>query len=201
MKGDKGDRGLVGPQGSQGTKEETGERGASIDLPEITKQPASVVITELGKAVFDCKARGFPGPRIRWQKLDSSLPRSRTSISREDSLTVNRVQQSDAGTYVCLAESVFGVAKNYAILVVQSSVSFLSVPPPTVRARLGETVKLNCIAKGYPIPTVTWTRVDGLPDLSRVESDGSLIMPHIEIGDDGQYSALQKMQWERKHIQ
>ena len=77
--------------------------------------------------MFECKARGFPKPQIRWQKLDSSLPRSRTSISREDSLTINSVQQSDAGTYVCLAESVFGVAKSYAILVVQSKTLSFSI--------------------------------------------------------------------------
>lgn len=186
-KGEKGDRGLVGPRGLKGTKGEAGERGASVDPPEITKQPANLVVTESESAKFECRARGFPKPKIRWQKLDSSLPQSRASMSREDSLTISRVQQSDAGTYVCVAESVFGVVRSYAVLVVQTPVSFLVVPLSTIRAELGETLKLNCVASGVPSPKVTWSRVHGLPESSKVGSNGSLIIPQLKKGDDGQY--------------
>jgi hypothetical protein len=191
-KGEKGERGLVGLQGPQGIKGEPGQRGASVDPPEIIKQPANVVVTASESAVFQCKATGFPKPQIRWKKLDANLPRSRTSISREDSLTISRVQKSDAGTYVCVAESVFGVAKSYAVLVVQTPVSFVSVPPSTVKVRLGDTVKLGCSATGFPSPTVTWSRVDGLPESIQVGPNGSLIIPQLKNGDDGQYVCTAK---------
>jgi hypothetical protein len=183
-KGEKGDRGLIGPQGMKG---EQWERGATIELPEIIKQPANTVVTEPGNATFECKARGFPRPQIRWQRLDSKLPQPRTSISETNSLRINRVQLSDAGTYVCVAESVFGVAKSYAILIVQAPVSFLVVPPSTVKVQLGETVKLNCAARGFPRPTVNWTRVDGLPKSSKVEQNGTLIIHKFKKGDEGKY--------------
>ena len=70
--------------------------------------------------------------------------------------------------------------------------SFLSVPPSTVRVQLGETVKLSCVAGGYPIPTVNWTRVDGLPKSSTVGPNGTLIIRRLEKGDDGQYLCTAK---------
>ena len=58
--------------------------------------------------------------------------------------------------------------------------------------KLGETVKLSCVAGGYPIPTVNWTRVDGLPESSKVGPNGTLIIPQLKKGDVGKYLCTAK---------
>ena len=90
-----------------------------VDPPVITKQPGAVVSLESEEAKFHCEAEGFPTPKIRWLKLDSTLPRSRATMSLNDTLTIRNIHRHDAGTYVCLAENIFGVVRSYASLIVQ----------------------------------------------------------------------------------
>ncbi|XP_062506265.1 roundabout homolog 1-like isoform X1 [Corticium candelabrum] len=194
-KGDKGDRGVVGAQGLKGTKGSKGvpgARGASIDPPVITKQPSAVVSLESEEAKFHCKAEGFPTPKIRWLKLDSTLPRSRATMSLNDTLTIRNVHRHDAGTYVCLAENIFGVVRSYASLIVQVPVKFVVVPPSVVTVEQGKRVKLECAATGYPSPTITWSRVDEVLESSKVSANGSLIIESAKKGDNGQYMCTAK---------
>ena len=108
---------------------------------------------------------------------------------------------------VCEAENVFGVTRAYATLAVQGipdhtifadrlllltdfelvPVSFIKMSPEIVNVSLGQNVTLDCMTAGYPTPTVTWSRVDELPESSRVEGNGSLIVENVTQSDLGQY--------------
>ena len=101
----------------------------------------------------------------------------------------------------------FGVTRAYATLAVQGipdhtifvdrlllltdfdlvPVSFIKMSPEIVNVSLGQNVTLDCMTAGYPTPTVTWSRVDELPESSRVEGNGSLIVENITQSDLGQY--------------
>ena len=91
----------------------------------ITKQPESAVIIELGFATFNCEANGVPEPQIRWQRVNSHLSPSRSSVSPNGTLTIRDVYRSDADMYICVAENAFGIAKANATLVVEGSSSTL----------------------------------------------------------------------------
>ena len=68
------------------------------------------------------------------------------------------------------------------------------VSPPTIPIQLGQTVKLDCSAGGYPIPTIAWSR-DGheeLPISSRKRPNGSLIIESLKKEDRGQYVCVAK---------
>ena len=67
-----------------------------------------------------------------------------------------------------------------------------------MRVQLGETLELSCVAGGYPIPTVNWTRVDGLPESSKVGPNGTLIIPQLKKGDGGKYLCTAKNSMEKK---
>ncbi|XP_062506729.1 roundabout homolog 1-like [Corticium candelabrum] len=194
-KGDKGDRGVVGAQGLEGTKGSKGEpgaRGASIDPPVITKQPSAVVSLESEAVEFHCEAEGFPTPKIRWLKLDSTLPRSRATISLNDTLRITNIHRHDAGTYVCLAENIFGFARGFATLIVQVPVKFTVVPPSVVTVQQGQNIKLQCLATGYPSPIITWSRIDGALESGKVNANGSLVLENVKKGDSGQYMCTAK---------
>ena len=51
----------------------------------------------------------------------------------------------------------------------------------------GDDVKLDCLTSGYPIPTITWSRVDDLPKSSKIEKNGTLILRNVTQSDVGQY--------------
>ena len=56
-----------------------------------------------------------------------------------------------------------------------------------VSAFPGDDVKLDCSTSGYPIPTITWSRVDDLPKSSKIEKNGTLILRNVTQSDVGQY--------------
>ncbi|XP_062504646.1 roundabout homolog 1-like [Corticium candelabrum] len=192
VSGDSGEKGETGPMGfpgPKGAKGETGKRGESIEPPVITTKPANAIIAVSESAKLDCQASGFPRPEIRWLKVDSNLPLSRSSISPNGTLTITDTRRHDTGTYVCVAENIFGVAKAYAPLVVQIPVSFVAVPTATVIVQPGQTVRLDCSASGDPEPTVSWSRVSNASSFREmtVTSNGSMLIENVKNEDEGIY--------------
>ena len=61
--------------------------------------PASIRVEEGSQVILECHSQG--GSRIVWSKTDGFLP---AGVSPYDNqLTVNSIQQADAGQYVCTA--------------------------------------------------------------------------------------------------
>ncbi|XP_062512291.1 roundabout homolog 1-like [Corticium candelabrum] len=186
--GKKGETGTIGIQGEKGERGDVGARGTSIDPPFITRSPVSVTVLQKGLAVFECEARGTPNPTISWRRLDNStLPKLRASVLLTNALKIVDVQQEDAGSYVCEAKNVFGLEQAYATLAVQAPPSFIKVSSDVVSVFPGDDVKLDCSTSGYPIPTITWSRVDDLPKSSKIEKNGTLILRNVTQSDVGQY--------------
>jgi hypothetical protein len=200
-KGDTGERGIrgkIGPPGGKGDKGDMGVKGQKGDRgppgttvaqpPVITKAPKDVIALERNTANFACQATGNPKPSFRWRRLDETpLPRARSKVSSNNTLTISSLRTQDAGSYVCEAKNVFGVTRAYATLAVKVPVSFVQVSPEIVNVSLGQNVTLDCVARGYPTPTITWSGTGGLPGSSRVESNGSLTITNVTRSDLGQY--------------
>ncbi|XP_062508828.1 peroxidasin homolog isoform X2 [Corticium candelabrum] len=186
--GKKGETGLQGMQGEKGETGDVGPRGTSIDPPVITRSPLSVTVLQKGLAVFECEANGTPTPTISWRRLDNSpLPKLRASVLLTNALKIVDIQPEDAGSYVCEAKNVFGLEQGYATLAVQAPPSFVKVSSDVVSVFPGDDVKLDCSTSGYPIPTITWSRVDDLPKSSKIEKNGTLILRNVTQSDVGQY--------------
>jgi hypothetical protein len=167
--GIKGDQGERGPEGPKGAKGEPGTIGSRIAAPVIVKSPRNLIITQGQTAKIDCEANGFPHPNIKWHKVQSTLPLSRSSVNENRSLVIKNIHQYDAGSYACHAESLFGSATAYASIIVQVPPELRIVPPRRVVVSPGEKVVLKCSATGYPRPRVTWIRpIQGLSEGSSV---------------------------------
>ena len=145
------------------------------------KSPRNLIITQGQTAKIECEADGYPKPDIKWHKVQSTLPLSRSLVNENGSLVIKNIHQYDAGSYACRAESLFGSATAYASIIVRGTISqslsesvvicFLfgtlvcivppelrTVPPRRVVVTPGEKVVLRCSATGYPKPRVTWRR-------------------------------------------
>jgi hypothetical protein len=71
---------------------------------------------------FYCGAKGYPVPRVTWQKVNSSLPDGRHVADQNGGLLIQDVKKSDQGTYKCTASNIFpGEAVAYADLTVQGN--------------------------------------------------------------------------------
>ena len=178
-----------------------------LDPPVITRSPLSVTVIQKGSAVFKCEVHETPNPTISWRRLDNSpLPRLRASVLLTNALKIVDIQPEDAGSYICQAKNVFGLEQAYATLAVQGITSVLS-NKYIIRNKLHNLnlqllhLLLKCLltlcpcfpettsswTSGYPIPTITWSRVDDLPKSSKIEKNGTLILRNVTQSDLGQY--------------
>ncbi|XP_076619332.1 limbic system-associated membrane protein isoform X2 [Colletes latitarsis] len=137
---------------------------------------------------------------VRWWRdgillADSGEPRhvppERVRMYLNRSLEVSHVKRNDTGVYVCQASR--PAPWRYATQVHEIEVMY----PPTVRpvpesgkleVNLGEEVDMACVAKGVPVPIISWRNKDGeIPLLY----DRSRLQFHAESPSDaGRYTCV-----------
>ncbi|KAL1250062.1 hypothetical protein QQF64_021067, partial [Cirrhinus molitorella] len=145
----------------------------------------SVQTVMVGNSVeFECHAIGDPEPMVRWSKVGSSLP-DHVEI-RGNILRIDHVVESDSGQYRCTATNNVGSEYNQVVLNIQS-LPQISAQPESKEVTVGSDAVLPCIASGYPVPTITWSKVENeLPPKCR--QDGHVLtVPGVSHSDAGTY--------------
>ena len=72
------------------------------------------------------------------------------------------------------------------------SVKFVLVPPSVVTVQEGQNIKLDCLATGFPSPTITWSRRHKKLEVNKVNVNGSLIVKSISKDDGDKYTCTAK---------
>ena len=63
------------------------------------------------------------------------------------------------------------------------------VGPEQAAVYWNETGSLQCSATGYPVPSITWSRVDGKPLPSTVDATSPvLLFESVQPGDEAEYT-------------
>lgn len=70
------------------------------------------------RVVFDCSVDGEPTPSILWRREDGRMPIGRAGIMEDKALSIENVQITDEGLYICDAENIVGAVTAKASLVV-----------------------------------------------------------------------------------
>uniref|UniRef100_UPI00358EAB62 roundabout homolog 2-like isoform X3 n=1 Tax=Myxine glutinosa TaxID=7769 RepID=UPI00358EAB62 len=175
--------------------------------PQFVMRPRDQIVAQGQTANFLCKTTGNPQPAVFWQKEGSQTlifpnqpPQAgRFLVSPTGHLTIERVQRSDAGYYICQALSVAGSILSKAQLEVGDALS--DTPPPIIRQgpanrtlAVGSSLLLPCQTMGNPPPSVHW-----LKDSVRLPSagprlalfpNGSLRIKVIQLLDSGLYTCI-----------
>ncbi|XP_052896954.1 peroxidasin isoform X1 [Anopheles moucheti] len=168
----------------------TGEHEAP---PRIVLGPENQNVKIGSTLTLECEADGNPLPHIWWKK--DGLPVNETSqvyfIDDAIELTIDHVDESDSGTYVCVAENELGIAE------VEAEVVVINVGPPRflfepydLDAIEGTTVELPCKAENDDILQIKWQkegRTITPKDKYRISSAGSLFVANITLTDEGRY--------------
>ncbi|XP_073456587.1 hemicentin-2 [Aquarana catesbeiana] len=161
--------------------------------PQVGEAPSEINVLEGSPVLLPCTvAAGNPLPVQRWVK-DSGLLQFiwRHSIDGAGGLHIEPALREDAGNYVCELSNAAGSTNQSILLNIHVTPSI--VPGPTeYTTREGRPITLQCNAKGYPQPTVTWSKgeemltVDGSHYL--LNKDGSLLIALPSSADSGYYT-------------
>ncbi|XP_022121552.2 peroxidasin [Pieris rapae] len=140
---------------------------------------------------FDCVAKGNPNPHISWTfNGERILLSDRVSLKHNGSMVIEKIQNSDAGTYTCEAENVHGKISSSVTLEVMAPPAFIVVPKDE-QVAIGDRVQFACTARGVPKPVITWFRNTMLlpPKDNIVLSDENqnLTITEVTEDDDGLY--------------
>nr|KAF6314649.1 hemicentin 2 [Myotis myotis] len=138
-----------------------------------SNETSEVAVIEGHPARLLCEARGVPAPDVTWFKDGAPLPPSPEAVYTRGGrqLQLGRAQGSDAGVYTCQARNPVGVAEKATRLevYVPPTIEGASQGPHLVKAVAGRPLGLECVARGYPPPTLSWYH-EGLP---LAESNGT----------------------------
>ncbi|XP_074831677.1 basement membrane-specific heparan sulfate proteoglycan core protein isoform X3 [Carettochelys insculpta] len=155
-------------------------------LPKVVINVRTAVQMVLaGAAVeFECLAIGDPTARITWSKVGGRMPPK--ALLRGGTVTIERVEQSDAGQYRCTATNDAGTVQSNIILHVQS-LPQIAAPPEVTEVIVGSRAVFPCLASGFPLPEIKWTKLEG--DLPRDvhQENNTLTIASVKPEDAGVY--------------
>ncbi|XP_074956833.1 immunoglobulin superfamily DCC subclass member 4 isoform X2 [Phalacrocorax aristotelis] len=166
-------------------------------LSRFFQQPESQTVEENGMARFECRIEGLPSPVITWEKDHEAVPAEPRFITLPNGvLQIVDVQESDAGSYHCVATN--AARKRYSndavLSVLKGSqpaggdVTIIAAPENTTVVA-GESVVMECMAAADPTPFVSWIRQDGKPVSTDVIVLGrtNLLIPSSQPHHSGVY--------------
>ncbi|KAJ8412021.1 hypothetical protein AAFF_G00142880 [Aldrovandia affinis] len=140
----------------------------------------------LGNSVeFDCQAIGDPRPTVRWSKVGGMLPAH--VVVQGGMLKIEQVTNADAGHYRCTATNDVGSVQSQVVLSVQS-LPQITAQPAVKDVTVGSTAVFPCMATGYPIPEIKWSKMDEELPSKAVEEANVLTIPDITSEDAGTYA-------------
>ncbi|XP_059849711.1 hemicentin-1-like [Hypanus sabinus] len=163
--------------------------------PADTDGPIGIIGTAGTEVTLPCEVEGSPPPIIRWKKDSRLVPvtTARYTVLPSGSLRIWDARVSDSGLYRCSAINRVGNASLTLQLIIH-------VPPKIhpshhlLKAVVGQSVDLPCVAHGDPTPKIRWYR-DGEALLQGARDsldgpDGSVSIEDVELSDTGVYRCV-----------
>ncbi|KAK6315238.1 hypothetical protein J4Q44_G00147670 [Coregonus suidteri] len=155
-------------------------------------------------------ATGNPEPRVVWRTPGKKLVDAhysfdkRMKVHSNGTLYIQSVTEKDGGGYLCVARN--KMADDYRILQVTVVTKPAKIKPKQPSNQkvvsYGAALKVDCLATGQPDPAVRWSLPNGTSVKSvllQVEErrgrsrrlvvfdNGTLFLPSVEMGQEGEY--------------
>ncbi|KAL1020675.1 hypothetical protein UPYG_G00003200 [Umbra pygmaea] len=145
----------------------------------------SVQTVMVGNSVeFECQAVGEPQPTVHWSKVGGPLPAH--IMVKGGMLKIDLVTDADAGQYRCTATNDVGSVQSQVVLNVQSLPQIAALPE-LKEVTVGSDAVLPCVASGYPVPTIKWSKLHGDLPPKCAQVDNTLTVPKVTHEDSGTY--------------
>jgi len=124
----------------------------------VTRPKKSITAFKSWDTVLKCDIFGYPFPVITWTRSLKQLPINRYVIDG-NKLTIKNTTEDDDGAYVCHGANELGSVMAVIWIFVKDVVNpyIVSSSPSEIQVKnVGDNVKLNCAARGSPLPKVNW---------------------------------------------
>uniref|UniRef100_A0A8C2WMQ1 Heparan sulfate proteoglycan 2 n=1 Tax=Cyclopterus lumpus TaxID=8103 RepID=A0A8C2WMQ1_CYCLU len=145
----------------------------------------SVQTVMIGNSVeFECQAVGDPEPTVKWSKVGGSLPAH--IMVKDGMLRIEKVTEADAGQYRCTATNDVGSVQSQVVLNVQSLPQIAALPE-TKEVTVGSDAVLPCVASGYPLPAIKWSKLEEELPPKCFQELNALTVPRVTHEDSGIY--------------
>uniref|UniRef100_A0A674DE93 Heparan sulfate proteoglycan 2 n=1 Tax=Salmo trutta TaxID=8032 RepID=A0A674DE93_SALTR len=162
--------------------------GAQVPtLPRASVPEPLMVVVEGQTTTLRCDAHGFPAPKITWSKLRAPLPWRHKVV--DNTLVLPSVGRADSGEYICNATNNMGTTEVTIMLDVETPPYATSLPDD-VAVRVGEVIRLQCLAHGTPPLLFQWTKLNGSLS-TRADVQGGDLQINLAIAEDaGTYKCV-----------
>ncbi|CAN2388029.1 hypothetical protein PRIEUP_LOCUS14755 [Pristimantis euphronides] len=147
-------------------------------------------------AKLPCAVKGIPPPQVTWYR--SAVPiipfPGHLSASADGTLTIDKIQLSDAGMYYCMAhirDRNEVAYKNVSVIV--NAAPIVQFNDTNVSATSESNTSFTCLVTGHPKPQITWIKGDQKVPLDgqkfALSSDRQkLSITELEKTDEGEYT-------------
>uniref|UniRef100_T1JP33 Down syndrome cell adhesion molecule-like protein Dscam2 n=1 Tax=Strigamia maritima TaxID=126957 RepID=T1JP33_STRMM len=150
--------------------------------PRIVDSTVSASATAGTDVTLPCIAQGFPVPELEWFIKSSNgqlipIAFGNQFSQLKISMTIQQIETSDAGIYVCVAKNSVGTESKEINVTVSVPLSAL-VEPKQLKLETNKMATLKCAIKGSPITAATWVRngqifhSNNLTDSIRIKESG-----------------------------
>ncbi|KAG8543699.1 hypothetical protein GDO81_023993 [Engystomops pustulosus] len=147
-------------------------------------------------AKLPCDVQGIPKPQVTWYRYGMAitpLP-GHLSASADGTLTIEKIQLSDAGMYYCMAyirERNEMAYKNVSVIVNAAPIVHFNTTNPNITSK--SNTSFTCFVTGHPEPRIMWKKGDEEVPLDgqkyALSSDGlELTITELEKSDEGEYT-------------
>ncbi|KAM6977222.1 basement membrane-specific heparan sulfate proteoglycan core protein [Aplochiton taeniatus] len=177
-------------EGTSETRVEVIVEGSSlVPMAPVATVPEPLVVAVEGRTVtLHCNARGSPTPKITWSKLRAPLP-WRHQVLANGSLVLPGVGRQDSGEYICECTNALGTSQVTVSLDVETP-PYATSMPTDVAVRVGEVIRLQCLAHGTQPLTFAWSKVDDLLPPRAQAMEGDLQINLATAEDAGTYKCV-----------
>ncbi|XP_046388214.1 Down syndrome cell adhesion molecule-like protein Dscam2 isoform X11 [Ischnura elegans] len=146
-----------------------GETSYSAELvvnvpPRWILEPTDKAFAQGSDAKVECKADGFPRPQVTWKRAAGDTPGdykdlkpNNPNIKVEDgTLSINNIQKTNEGYYLCEAVNGIGSGLSAVILISVQAPPHFEIKLRNQTSRRGEPTVLQCEAKGEKPIGILW---------------------------------------------
>ncbi|XP_068619323.1 cell adhesion molecule Dscam2-like [Battus philenor] len=125
-------------------------------------EPSDAAVLLNGSLTISCEARGHPTPAIYWTKFSGSTETTLGGVSdpvvlSNGSLRLESARAEHSGRYRCRADNGVAPPLSKTLTIHVNEPARFETPSVNVTAKLGDTVRLACVARGDNPLSMTWS--------------------------------------------
>ncbi|XP_059046503.1 cell adhesion molecule DSCAM isoform X21 [Achroia grisella] len=132
--------------------------------PRWILEPTDKAFAQGSDAKVECKADGFPKPQVTWKRAEGDTPGdykdlkpNNPNVKVEDgALTIDNIQKTNEGYYLCEAVNGIGSGLSAVILISVQAPPQFEIKMRNQTARRSEPAVLQCQAKGEKPIGIIW---------------------------------------------